>query len=391
MKSKELRLMNIIDNKDLNPVAFLESQNDGLYAVDTERRIVYWSPSAERIMGRQAKDIMGKRCSDDVLSHVDKDGRRLCGREHCPLHRAMVTGNSSDIPIIVFARHSNGRQIPMYVSVAPIRNSSGEVVGGVETFRNASQEHEEVKLTRRIQTAMLRKKDMEDSRVSFTAHYLPWGMVGGDYYAMEKVDDDRFAFILADVSGHGFAASLYTVYLNALWNTHTNLLSKPVELAQVIHEKLATLISNDARFATAIIGLVDLKKMCVKLVFAGGPTPLLFSSDGKLKVLEGTGIPLGMPIDADYKEHILPVSQGDCLLAFTDGVTEVTDVNGELLGVDGLVQILKETGYPDSRGFKALDEKLLKYSDRIRFSDDLTFLEVHIKKAVNKSLVNKPD
>jgi hypothetical protein len=42
-------------------------------------------------------------------------------------------------------------------------------------------------------------------------------------------------------------------------------------------------------------------------------------------------------------------------------------VNGELLGVEGLVQILKEIGYPKSRDFKALDEKLLKCSDRIRF------------------------
>ncbi|MHC4435198.1 MAG: PAS domain-containing protein, partial [Planctomycetota bacterium] len=95
----------------------MRSLSDGVYAVDTDRRIVYWGPSAERITGWCAKDIMGKRCSDDVLAHVDKDGRRLCGHEHCPLHRAMVTGNSSDVPIIVFARHSEGGQVPMRVSV----------------------------------------------------------------------------------------------------------------------------------------------------------------------------------------------------------------------------------------------------------------------------------
>jgi PAS domain S-box-containing protein len=75
----------------LKPESYLKSLNDGVYAVDTNRRIIDWGPSAERITGRRASDIMGKRCSDDVLSHVDKEGRRLCGREHCPLHRAMVT------------------------------------------------------------------------------------------------------------------------------------------------------------------------------------------------------------------------------------------------------------------------------------------------------------
>ena len=364
----------------LNPESYLKSLNDGVYAVDTDRRIIYWGPSAERITGWRASEIMGKRCSDDVLVHVDKDGRRLCGREHCPLHRAMVTGNGSDVPIIVFARHSKGGQVPMHVSVAPVRDDSGKVVGGVETFRDASQEHEESRLTRRIQSTMLQGRAVKDSRATFIAHYLPWGMVGGDYYAINKVDEDCFAFMLADVSGHGFAASLYTVYLNALWHTHQNLQSQPAELAGVMHTKLATLISDDARFATAMFGRVDLGDMRATLTFAGGPTPLLFDADGKHEVLGGSGIPLGMPIDAKYEEHTVPIHPGDCLLAFTDGVTEITDVEGKLLEVEGLVKILEEIGYPKSKDFKALEEKLLKVSDRIRFGDDLTFLEMRISK-----------
>ena len=364
----------------LNPEALLESLNDGVYAVDTDRKIIYWGPSAEKITGWRSEDILGKRCSDGVLCHVDKDGRSLCGREHCPLHRAMVTNNSSDLPIIVFARHAKGRQVPMRVSVAPIRNASGKVVGGVETFRDVSQEHEETKLVRRIQSTMLQKKALKDHRVTFTTHYLPWGVVGGDYYAMERINKDHFAFILADVSGHGFAASLYTVYLDALWQTHLDQLSQPAKLAQVIHKKLAALISDDARFATAIFGLLDLKRMCATLTFAGGPTPLLFGGDGTLKVLEGTGIPLGMPIEAKYEEQTVPIHPGACLLAFTDGVTEITDVNGKLLDIEGLAHILKEVDYPNAGDLKALEEKLLKISDRIRFNDDLTFLELRISK-----------
>jgi sigma-B regulation protein RsbU (phosphoserine phosphatase) len=145
-----------------------------------------------------------------------------------------------------------------------------------------------------------------------------------------------------------------------------------------MHTKLATLISDDARFATAILGLIDLKKMCATVTFAGGPTPLLFGAGGKLRVLKGTGIPLGMPIDAEYAEQTVSIHSGDCLLAFTDGVTEITDVNGRLLEVEGLVQILERIGYPESKDFKALEEELLKVSDRIRFGDDLTFLEVRL-------------
>ena len=145
-----------------------------------------------------------------------------------------------------------------------------------------------------------------------------------------------------------------------------------------MHTKLATLISDETRFATAIFGRIDLAKMYANLTFAGGPTPLLFTADGKLQVLKGTGIPLGMPIDAEYEEQTVPIHPGDCLLAFTDGVTEITDVDGKLLEVEGLVRILQDIGYPESRDFKALEEELLKSSDRIRFNDDLTFLEVRL-------------
>ena len=108
----------------------------------------------------------------------------------------------------------------MRVSVAPIRNGSEEVIGGVETFHEVSQELQDAQLANRIQSAMLRKEPLEDDRASFTTHYLPVDMIGGDYYAMSRVDGDRIAFILADVAGHGVAAALYTVYLDALWRNH---------------------------------------------------------------------------------------------------------------------------------------------------------------------------
>jgi hypothetical protein len=67
---------------------------------------------------------------------------------------------------------------------------------------------------------------------------------------------------------------------------------------------------------------------------------------------------------------------GDCLLAFTDDVSEISGGDGKLLETEGFVRILDDVGYPESRDFKAVEEKLLKFSDRIRFNDDLTFLEI---------------
>ena len=87
-----------------DPRLVLDSLNDGVYVVDRDRTILYWGKSAERITGWKGSDVLGKRCHDDILCHIDKDGRRLCGEEYCPLHRAMLTGRGSASPIIVFAQ-----------------------------------------------------------------------------------------------------------------------------------------------------------------------------------------------------------------------------------------------------------------------------------------------
>ena len=362
----------------LNKETLLTSLNDGVYAVDKDRKIFYWSPAAETITGWRSEDILGKTCYDDVLCHVDKDGRQLCGHEHCPLHRAMVTNKGSDLPIILYAKSKKGPRVPMRVSVAPIRNAKGEAIGGIETFRDATNESRDMELTRRIQSAMLRKEEFQDKRMAFSTYYLPWGMIGGDYYAMERVGENCFAFMLSDVSGHGVAAALYTVYMNMLWQNHSNLLTRPAELAKSISEKLSVIIGEEARFATAIFGMIDLAKMEATLAYAGGPAPLLFHEDGTCDILNGSGTPLGFPIDAEFDERTVSIRPGDCLLTYSDGVLEICGANGEELGVEGLVKMLKEVGYPKSKDFSAVEERLLVFSDRIRFSDDLTFLEARL-------------
>lgn len=108
-------------NINLQPETILDSISQGIYITDLDRRIIYWSHSAERLTGWPAGEIVGKGCYDNTLCHVDKDGRRLCGEEFCPLHRSIVTGQSSTVPIIVFAQHRDGSRIPMRVSVAPVQ------------------------------------------------------------------------------------------------------------------------------------------------------------------------------------------------------------------------------------------------------------------------------
>jgi phosphoserine phosphatase RsbU/P len=353
----------------------LDSLTDGVYVCDRDRRIVFWSKSAERITGWTADDVVGRRCLDDVLCHIDKDKHELCGEEHCPLHRSMVTDSNSTVPLIVFAQGKDGRRIPMQVSVAPIHDADGAVIGGVETFRDMSGALSDLERARRIQSLSLEHDLPADPRIRFTTFYTPHDIVGGDYYAIRRLDADRYGFVLADVMGHGVAAALHTMHLSALWTRHSALLARPAEFAAALNNDLSRVVKDES-FAAAICGVIDAQQRSLRLASAGGPPVLVVRAGGATETVESTGLPFGMMEDVVYDELTARFDPGDCLLLFSDGAFEIHDAHDRMLGVDGLVRILEAHGYPQA-GLqqKAIEEDLLKHSNAIRLVDDVTFIE----------------
>jgi len=363
----------------MSPRNVLDSINDGIYVTDINRCIIYWNKSAERITGWSGPDVIGRTCFDDILCHVDKDQHQLCGEEFCPLHRSMVTGHGSQVPIVVFARRKQGGTVPLKGTVAPILDAAGKVVGGVETFRDLSADYSDLRKAQKIQSLALPQSLPEDSRLRFTAHYVPLDIVGGDYYAVEQVDAHRYAFLLADVSGHGVPAALYTMYLSSIWQHHRPLFPEPARLAAALNQSLYNLIMEDCPFAAGMCGTIDLEKGILKFAGAGNPFPLLFHTDGTWEKLDCSGLPLGILDQDRYEEARVEVRPGDVLLFFTDGAVEIKAPSGDMLGTDGLVEILRKGGYPQSgSSLKQIEKAILVYSDGIRLADDLTLLEIRL-------------
>lgn len=364
---------------ELTPGLVLDSLNVGVYVTDRSRKIVYWGKAAERITGWSAPDVIGKRCHEDVLCHVDKDGHRLCGEEHCPLHRCMVTDQGSTVPIIVFAQRPDGGRVPLQVAVSPLRDGEGQVVGGVETFRDLSQEFADTNRARKIQHLSLQHDFPADSRIRFEVRYVPHDMIGGDYVAVESLGSGQYGILLADVTGHGVPAALYTMFLSSLWKSHKHRLENPPEFARAVGNQLRHLVQEEEPFAAAICGVFDLERSQLRLSGAGNPAPLVFRSNGALVMPDACGMPLGLMSDAEYDQVVVPIASGDCVLFFTDGATEISTAKDGYLGTEGLLRVLKEVGYPAAGPLLTdIETHLLAASDRIRFDDDLTLVDVRI-------------
>lgn len=111
--------------------AFIDAMADGLYAVDRDRRILAWNPAATRLTGFQPTDVIGRRCGDGLLNHVDEQGEELCG-DRCPLLATMADGAQRTTR--AFVHHADGYVAPVRVTASPLRDATGAVVGAVETF-----------------------------------------------------------------------------------------------------------------------------------------------------------------------------------------------------------------------------------------------------------------
>ena len=355
----------------------LDSLSEGVYVCDCDRRIVFWSKSAERITGWQSDDVVGKRCLEDILCHVDKDGHRLCGEEYCPLHRAMITGTSANVPLIVFAQGKDGRRIPTQVTTSPIRNAAGEIIGGVETFRDVSPILVDLERAKKIQEQSLDLDLPADPRVQFSTFFMPHDIVGGDYYAIQLLDENRYGFLLADMEGHGVAAALYAMHLSILWNRHFHLLKSPADFTAAVNAALIEIFGSVVTFATAMCGVIDVSEATLCFTGAGGPTPLIIHEDWTVDQPKSTGPPLGVMEDIPYEEKTVKLESGDSILLFSDGAIEIQNAENEWLGNDGFIQILKSLDYPAKKlSMDSLEEQLLKFSNDIRLQDDITIIEV---------------
>ncbi len=125
-----------------NLQGILMSINDGVYLTDLERRIVFWNRACETITGFSAADVLGRFCSDNILCHTDLEGNSLCKSELCPLNQSMLRGAPSAELLTFLAQRSDGSRVAVEVSVAPLIDEHGEVIGGIEVFRDVTGKRE---------------------------------------------------------------------------------------------------------------------------------------------------------------------------------------------------------------------------------------------------------
>jgi len=129
----------------------LFSIDEGIYFVNTERKILFWNKGAEKITGYSAKEVVGSNCYDNILNHIDDEGNHLCFNG-CPLHATIADGESRNIN--VYLHHKKGHRVPVSVRSVQI-SENNKVIGAVELFSDNSEYHEITKNLEALTTIAL--------------------------------------------------------------------------------------------------------------------------------------------------------------------------------------------------------------------------------------------
>lgn len=362
----------------------LNSLPDGVYITDTDRRILFWNEAAERMTGWRSGDVIGHRCHENILCHIDKDGHLLCGHEHCPLHRAMVTGVRSELPHLIFAKRRDGKRIPVEVSVSPIRNAGGTVIGGIEVFRDLSPAFVDLNRARIIQQENVQMHLAPDERLAIDVRFTPHDLVGGDYYRIERIDADRYAILIADVVGHGVSAALYTMQIRALWEEGRGRLGNPADFLAWLNRRVHSLCDTEhGYFATAAHAVYHAGSGELVCAVAGHPLPAIIRADAAPGQIDASGPALGLMPEPVYAVARLVLSPGDHVLFFTDGAFEVMNADGDELDEKPFLRLVEKAKLAQgSDALVCLEESLLKYSNELALPDDLTLIHLMRKESV---------
>ncbi|MCB9508323.1 MAG: GGDEF domain-containing protein [Myxococcales bacterium] len=169
-----------------------DASSDAIYVTDTRRRILAWNAAAERLTGFRAGQVVGRRCSDGILDHVDEAGRSLC-LGLCPL--AATIGDGVPRTTEAYLHHEHGHRVRVTIHVDPLLDDAGQVIGGLERF------------------ALAESRPSDDARLAVLGRLGPFdaltGLPGRRHLAAECVagiariaDGGRpFALLLASLDG----------------------------------------------------------------------------------------------------------------------------------------------------------------------------------------------
>ena len=370
--------------------SILEELNEGVAILDDQLRVVFANEALLRLAQYERGELLGR--SPDAI-YPRKDLPYIV-RQHESMHRYghhrhefyLLRKDGEKIPAIFSGRTIHGPDGHEYVlltitDISAEKRVEEQLRKSNELLESRHREIEsELSLAARVQQS-LAPSSLVWNNIAIEAYYSPAGTIGGDFGLVVPHGDTHLDLLVCDVSGHGISSALLA---NRIY-TETILLlrqgAEPGEMLRTLNRFVMDQIGPIGFMFTVEAARLDETGGKLNFAAAGHPPALLISASGEVRQLESRSTVLGaldnaVPLEASEKFEL---SAGDRLVLYSDGLTEVWNREGEMLGVEGLEKIVRRAAALPLPGMRqAIIEGVNSYSAG-PVQDDVTLVLVEVR------------
>jgi len=252
-----------------------------------------------------------------------------------------------------------------------------------EIARQEQRLERDLALARELQVRLLPQSRPKMNNLEVEAKFVPARAIGGDLYDFVPYSLSRLGIAIGDVSGKGAPAAIYAALVSGILRSHAPIEPGPAEMLSAINLSLAER-RIDAQFVSIIYAVWDDDRRTLLVANSGLPRPI-YCHDGKVEVIEATGLPLGLFDEVDYDEFTFRAKPGDMFVFFSDGILDASNRHGELFGRGRVEKLVAGCAAqtPDcvvNNIFKAVAE----HAAGVEMFDDQTVVAIKVKGGAGK-------
>ena len=369
--------------------SILEEMNEGVAIVDDQLRVVF-ANEALLSLGQYERDEIEGRTPDTIFPPEDIP---YIVQQHESGHRHRHNRNEFYFP------RKDGERIPAIFSGRVIQGPDGREYVILILTDISAQKRVEAQLCEANILLEKRQKEMETelalaARVQqslapqsltwqdlvIEAYYSPAHTIGGDFGVILPQGDEYLKLVVCDVSGHGVGSALMAnrIYAEVLHEIEYK--TGPGTLLKRLHDFVQSRIPLEGFFFTMAIARFGQRGRHVSFAAAGHP-PAMLVSNGEVRLIDSQGGILGCLSETAPSESAkeIGLNSGDRLVFYTDGLEEVFNEHNEMLGLEGLEMLVRQSA---TRALPEMKETILEGVAAWRhgtMADDVSLVIVEVR------------
>jgi len=233
-----------------------------------------------------------------------------------------------------------------------------------------------VQLARQIQQTFIPQSLPTREAWQFAARWRTARQVGGDFYDVIELPNNKLGIFIADVADKGMPAALFMALTRTLVRAAVNEMHSPVDIMRRVNDQLLP-DTRQGMFVTAVYGVLDTESGDFTFVNAGHNPPFWVKGNGAVEKLTRTAIALGVVEQPRMQERTISLAEGDTLLLYTDGLTEAFSPDGNLFGDERLMDALGAIqNHTADEILVLVEHRLNEFIESVPLGDDLTMLSI---------------